>query len=67
MDALFNKDSLSDNLTGVAMPWSILIALSEAFWNASDILVGWIPEGIRRKKLPFYNFIILYSVLSPYI
>ena len=45
VDALFNNDSLSDNFTGVAMLCNICIDFSEAFWNASDILVGWIPTS----------------------
>lgn len=40
VEALLSNDSLSDSLTGVAILFRISIALSDAFWNASDILVG---------------------------
>jgi len=49
VEALFNNDSLSDNSTGVTMPSKIWIAFSDAFWKASDMLVGWIPDF--KKKL----------------
>ena len=38
--ALFNNDSLSDNSTRVDIPFNTSTALSQAFWNDSDIVVG---------------------------
>ena len=38
--ALFKSDSLSDRLTGIAMPLSTSMAFSAALWYDSDIVVG---------------------------
>lgn len=65
VDALFNNDSLSDNFTGVAMPCNICIAFSEAFWNASDILVGWIPTSkIQHIQIQQYPVILWLKCLK---
>lgn len=54
--ALFNSSSLSDKSTGVDICVNISAAFKAAFWNDSDIVVGWIPFSNNRcaaaSKLP---------------
>ena len=41
--ALFNKVSLSLSSTGRDMSVKISMPFSKAFWNDSEMMVGWIP------------------------
>lgn len=41
--ALFNNDSLSLNWTGTDIPSKIEHDFTAALWNASEMVVGWIP------------------------
>ena len=47
--ALFRRDSLSSRVTGVDISVSTSVALVAAFWNESEIVVGWIPIGKKAE------------------
>ena len=41
--ALLRRDSRSSRVTGVDISVRTSVALTAAFWNESEIVVGWIP------------------------
>lgn len=41
--ALLRRASLSSRVTGIAISLRTSVALAAAFWNESEIVVGWIP------------------------
>lgn len=47
--ALFSRVSLSLSSTGWAMLVSTSIPLSRAFWNDSEMMVGWIPGQSKKN------------------
>lgn len=54
--ALFSKVSLSLSSTGCAMLVRTSIPLSRAFWNDSEMMVGWIPVGNTKRLLDTHAF-----------
>jgi hypothetical protein len=48
--ALFSSVSRSLRSTGWLMPVSTSTPLSTAFWNDSEIVVGWIPGGEGKDR-----------------
>jgi len=49
VDEAFRSDSRSLRSSGVVIFSKISIDLADAFWKASEMLVGWIP-GAGSKK-----------------
>jgi len=54
VDEAFRSDSRSLRSSGVVIFSKISIDLADAFWKASEMLVGWIPGAGSKKD--FFSY-----------